>query len=76
MNYKTFFVELQKSYEPLKHMSGNLNRMNTLIILCNKRLDILDLKMVALPENIGKCKEPPGFDKALTNIAKNKYDNT
>lgn len=50
--------------------------MNTLIILCNKRLDILDLKMVALPENIGKCKEPPGFDKALTNIAKNKYDNT
>ena len=29
-------VELEKCNEPLKHISGNLNRMNTLITLCNK----------------------------------------
>ena len=69
-------VELQKYNEPLKHISGNLNRMNTLITLCNKRLDILDLKMVSFPKNLGKRKEPPGFEKALTKVAKNKDDNT
>ena len=69
-------VELQKYNEPLKHISGNLNRMNTLITLCNKRLDILDLKMVSFPENLGKRKEPPGFEKALTKVAKTKDDNT
>ena len=67
-------VELQKSNEPIKHISGNLNRVNTLITLCNKRLDILDLKLVSFPENNGKRKEPPGFDKTLT--AKTKDDNT
>ena len=46
-------VELQKYNEPLKHISGNLNRMNTLITLCNKRLDILDLKMLSFRENLG-----------------------
>ena len=50
--------------------------MNTLITLCNKRLDILDLKMVSFPENLGKRKEPPGFEKALTKVAKTKDDNT
>ena len=69
-------VELQKYNEPLKHFSGNLNRMNTLITLCNKRLDILDLKMVSFPENLGKRKEPPGFEKALTKVAKTTNDNT
>ena len=69
-------VELQKYHEPLKHISGNLNRLNTLITLCNKRLDILDLKMVSSPENLGKRKEPPGFEKALTKVAKTKDDNT
>ena len=58
-------VELQKYNEPLKH----LNRMNTLITLCNKRLDILDLKMVSFPENLGKRKEPLGFEKTLTKVA-------
>ena len=69
-------VELQKSNEPLKIFSGNLNCMNTLITLCNKRLDILDLKLVSFLENIGKRKEPPGFEKALTKVAKTKHDNT
>jgi hypothetical protein len=69
-------TELQKYNEPLKHISGNLNRMNTLSTLCNKRLDTLDLKMVSFPENIGKRKEPPGFEKALTKVAKTKDDNT
>ena len=67
---------MQKSNEPLKNISGNLNRMNTLITLCNKRLDILDLKMVSFRENIGKRKEPPGFEKNLTKIAKTKDDHT
>jgi len=68
-------VELEKYNEPLKHISGNLNRLNTLITLCNKRLDILDLKIVSSPENLGKRKEPPGFEKALAKVAKTKYDN-
>ena len=34
--------ELKKSIEPLKNVGGNLNRVNTLITLCNKRLDALD----------------------------------
>ena len=29
-------VELQKYNEPLKHLNGGINRMNTLITLCNK----------------------------------------
>ena len=37
--------ELQKSLEPLKNVGGNLNRMNTLITLCNKWLDALDLRI-------------------------------
>ena len=69
-------VELQKYNEPLKHLNGNINRMNTLITLCNKRLDILALKMVSFRENLGKCKEPPGFEKALTKIAETTNDNT
>ena len=44
--------------------------MNTLITLCNKQLDILDLKMVYFPENLGKRKEPPGFEKTLKKVAK------
>ena len=32
--------ELQKSLEPLKNVGGNLNRMNTLITLCNKLLEL------------------------------------
>ena len=63
-------VELQKYNEPLKHLNGSINRIKTLITLCNKRLDILDLKMVSFPENLGKCKEPPGFEKTLTKVAK------
>ena len=35
---------LQKSLEPLKSVSGNLDRMNMLITLCNERLDSLDLR--------------------------------
>ena len=54
-------VELQKYNEPLKHLNGNINRLNTLITRCNRRLDILDLKMVYFPKNLGKRKEPPGF---------------
>ena len=49
--------ELKKSIEPLKNVGGNLHRMNTLITLCNKRLDALDLK---ISEHEGKRKEPPG----------------
>ena len=69
-------VELQKSNEPLKNISGNLNRMNTLITLCNKRLDILDLKIASFPKNNGKCKEPPRFEKTPIKITKTKGDNT
>ena len=69
-------VELQKYNEPLKHLNSSINRMNTLINLCNKRLDILDLKMVYFPENLGKCKEPPGFENTFTKVAKITKDNT
>ena len=48
--------ELQKSIEPLKNVGGNLHRMNTLITLCNKRLDALDLE---ISEDDGKRKELP-----------------
>ena len=44
-------VEIQKYNEPLKHLNGSINHMNALITLCNKRLNILDLKMVSFPEN-------------------------
>ena len=50
---------LQKSLEPLKNISGNLKRMNTLITVWNKRLDSLDLK---ISEYEGKQKEPPRFE--------------
>ena len=63
-------VELQKYNEPLKHLNGSINRMNTLISLCYKRLDILDLKMVSFPENLGKRKEPPEFENTLTKVVK------
>ena len=69
-------VEIQKYNEPLKHLNGSINRMNTLITLCNKRLDILDLKMVSFLENLGKRKEPPGFEKTLTKVAKTSEDKT
>src|SRR3954470_10534555 len=36
---------LQKSLEPLKNISGNLNNMNMLITLRNKWSDSLDLKL-------------------------------
>ena len=48
--------------------------MNTLISLCNKRLDISDLKMVSFPENLGKRKEPPRFEKTLAKVAKTTED--
>ena len=63
-------VEIQKYNEPLKHLNGSINRMNALITLYNKRLDILDLKMVSFPENLGKRKEPPGFEKTLKKLPK------
>ena len=37
--------ELQKIVEPLKSIGGNINRMNNLITLCNKRLDALDQRI-------------------------------
>mgnify|MGYP005848783841 CR=1 FL=1 len=37
--------ELQKIVEPLKSIGGNINCMNNLITLCNKRLDSLDQKI-------------------------------
>ena len=37
--------ELQKIVEPLKSIGGNINRMNNLITLCNKRLDALDQRV-------------------------------
>jgi hypothetical protein len=67
-------IDLQKQHESLKHINGSINRMNTLISLCNKRLDILDLKMVSFPENLGKRKEPPGFEKTLAKVAKTTED--
>ena len=47
-----------------------------MITLCNKRLDILDVKMVSFPENLGKRKEPPRFEKALTKISKTLEEDT
>ena len=69
-------VGIQKYNEPLKHLNGSINHMNTLITLCNKRLDILDLKMVSFPENLAKRKEPPGFEKTLTKVVKTSEDKT
>ena len=64
---------LQKSLEPLKNISRNLNRMNMLITLCNKRLDSLDLK---ISEYEGKRKEPPGFEHDSAKKMKIKDGNT
>ena len=69
-------VERQKYNELLKQLNGSINRMNTLITLCNKRLDILDLKMVSFLENLGNLKEPPGFEKTLTKVARTSEDKT
>ena len=49
--------ELQKIVEPLKNIGGSINRMNNLIVLCNKRLDALDQR---ISKHEGKHKEPPG----------------
>ena len=35
----SYLIEAENLVEPLKNVGGNLNRMNTLITLCNKRLD-------------------------------------
>ena len=64
---------LQKSLEPLKGVSGNLHRMNMLIILCNKRLDSLDLK---ISEYEGKRKEPPEFKHNSAKKLKTQDGNT
>ena len=64
---------LQKSLEPLKSVSGNIHCMNTLITLCNKRFDSLDLK---ISEYEGKCKEPPGFELDSAKKLKAKDGNT
>ena len=63
-------VELQKYNEPLKHLNGSINHMNTLITLCNKWLDILDLKMVSFLENLGSIKSLPGLRKPLQKLPK------
>ena len=75
-DFHKHMVEIQKYNEPLKHLNGSINRMNALITLCNKRLDILDLKMVSFAENLGKHKEHPGFEKTLTKVAKTSKDKT
>ena len=65
--------ELKKIIEPLKNVGGNLNRMNMLITLCNKRLDALDLK---ISEHEGKRKEPPGSEHNSIKKINTKDDNT
>ena len=52
-------MRIEKKVEPLKNVGGNLNCMNMLITLYNKRLDALDLK---ISEHEGKRKEPPGSE--------------
>ena len=47
--------------------------MNTLITLCNKRLDALDLKV---SEYEGKRKEPPGSERNSIKNVNTKDDNT
>ena len=69
-------VELQKSNEPLKNVCGNLNRMNNLLTICNKRLDTLDNRIALFSESNGKHKEPPGFENNPPKLAKAKDDNT
>jgi hypothetical protein len=69
-------VELQKSNEPLKNVSGNLNRMNNLLTICNKKLDTLDSKIALFSKNNGKRKEPPRFENNPSKLAKTKDDNT
>ena len=64
---------MQKSTEPLKNVGGNLHRMNTLITLCNKRLDALDLN---ISEHEGKRKEPPGSEHNSIKKINTKDDNT
>ena len=65
-------IILQKSLEPLKNVSGNLQRMYMLITLCNKWSDALDLKS---SEYEGKRKEPPGFEHNSIKKIKSKDDN-
>ena len=69
-------VELQKSNEPLKALSSNLNRMNSLFTVCNKRLDTLDNKIDFSSKISGKRKEPPGLEKSPSRMVKAKDDNT
>ena len=69
-------VELQKYNEPLKNDIGNLNRMNNLLTICNKKLDTLDSKISLFSENNGKHKVPPGFEANPSKLAKTKDDNT
>ena len=64
---------LQKSLEPLKYVSGNIDHMNMLITLYNKRLDALDLKISEYEE---KRKEPPRFEQNNIKRTKTKDDNT
>ena len=68
-------ADLQKSNEPLKALSGNLNRMNSLLTVCNKRLDNLDGKIASIFDN-NKRKEPPGFENKPSKLVKTKDDNT
>ena len=65
--------ELQKIVEPLKSIGGNINRMNNLITLCNKRLDALDQKT---SEHQGKLKEPPGSEPNSIKNINAKYGNS
>ena len=69
-------VELQKSNEPLKNVSGNLNRMNNLLTICNKKIDTLDSKIDLFYESNGKCKEPPRFENIPSKLEKTKDNNT
>ena len=63
-------VEIQKYNEPLKHLNGSINRMNTLITLCNKRLDILDLKWFLYQRIWRSLKRLLGLRKPLQKFPK------
>ena len=69
-------MSYKKPNEQLKALGGNLNHMNSLLTVRNKRLDNLDKKIASLPENDGKRKEPPGFENTPSKLAKTKDDNT
>ena len=50
--------ELEKFIEPLKNVGGNLNRMNMLITLSNKRLDALDQRSPSMKGNVRNLPDP------------------